>query len=33
MKHYEAPVAELIVVSMADILTESVIEGPETDLE
>ena len=31
MKHYEAPVAELIVVSMADILTESTIETPEEE--
>ena len=31
MKHYEAPVAELIVVSMADVLTES-IETPEEEL-
>ena len=33
MKHYESPVAELILVSMADVLTESVIETPDEELE
>lgn len=32
MKHYVTPEAELIVVSMADVLTESEIETPDEDL-
>lgn len=32
-KLYVAPEAEMIVVSMADVLTESTIETPEEPLE